>query len=76
MSNTKVTVELDWDTIDNIIQQELQKAYECLSIDLENCKEGKGIAIFHHDKDEDVAEITKHLEAFKIVAKYYGKELS
>ena len=31
------------------------------------------MAIFDHDKEKDIAEIEKHIDAFKTVLKYYGE---
>lgn len=71
--NKKVTVELDWDTIDKITTSSMQSAVESLEDDLEKRKAGTGMAIFHKDKKKDIAEINRHIDAFKTVLKYYGE---
>ena len=72
MEQRKVTVELDWDTVDNIVKQELVSLKSNLVEDLKKRKAGKGVAIFDTDKTTDVALIKEHIEAFDMVLKYYG----
>lgn len=68
----KVTVELDWDTVDGIIQTELQSTYESLKQDLVNRAEGRGFAIFDIDEAKDIGEIAEHLYCLERVMKYWG----
>jgi hypothetical protein len=46
---------------------------ENLEVDLENRKAGTGIAVFDTNKKKDIAEIKRHIDAFKTVLKYYGE---
>lgn len=69
----KVTIELDWDTMDKITTCSMKGLVEDLEIDLENRKAGNGMAIFVADKKKDVAEIKRHIDAFKTVLSYYGE---
>ena len=71
--NKKITVELDWDTIDKITISSMKSLVESLEDDLEKRKAGTGMAIFHKDKRKDIAEINRHIDAFKTVLKYYGE---
>ena len=71
--NKKVTVELDWETIDRITVCSMKSLVENLENDLEKRKAGGGMAIFDEDKKKDIAEIKKHIDAFKTVLKYYGE---
>jgi len=71
--NKKITIELDWDTIDGITTSAMKSILENLEVDLENRKAGTGMAIFHKDKKKDIAEINRHIDAFKTVLKYYGE---
>ena len=71
--NKKVTVELDWDTIDKITTSSMQSHVESLEDDLEKRKAGTGMAIFHKDKKKDIAEINRHIDAFWTVLEYYGE---
>jgi hypothetical protein len=38
-------------------------------------KSGKWMAIFDTDKAADLAELKRHIDAFKLVGKYYGAKL-
>jgi len=71
--NKKITVELDWDTIDRVTTCAMKNVLENLEVDLENRKDGTGMAIFHKDKKKDIAEINRHIDAFWTVLKYYGE---
>ena len=71
--NKKITVELDWDTIDRITTSSMKTLVECLEADLEKRKDDTGMAIFETDKEVDIALIEKHIDAFKLVLKYYGE---
>ena len=71
--NRKITIELDWDTIDKITTCSMKGLVESLEVDLENRKAGNGMAIFDDNKKKDIAEIKKHIDAFKTVLKYYGE---
>ena len=71
----KITIELDWDTIDGITTSTMKSLLQSLEDDLEKRKAGTGMAIFHKDKKKDIAEINRHIDAFWTVLKYYGKEI-
>ena len=71
--NKKITVELDWDTIDKVTTCSMKSVLENLEVDLENRKKDKGIAVFDTNKKKDIAEIKRHIDAFKTVLKYYGE---
>jgi len=71
--NKKITIELDWDTIDGITTCAMKSILENLEVDLENRKAGTGIAVFDTNKKKDIAEIKRHIDAFKTVLKYYGE---
>ena len=71
--NKKITVELDWDTIDRIMICSIKSLVESLEADLEKRKDDTGMAIFEKNKKKDIALIEKHIEAFKLVLKYYGE---
>jgi hypothetical protein len=71
--NKKITVELDWDTIDKITTCSMKSLVESLEDDLRKRKDNTGMAIFETDKESDIALIEKHIEAFKLVLKYYGE---
>jgi hypothetical protein len=72
MNVRKVTVELDWDTVDNIVKQELASLKDNLEQDLKKRKKGTGMAIFETDKEADIILIKEHIEAFNVILRYYG----
>lgn len=68
---SKFTVELDYDAVDSIVVQVLKDQYSGLVDDLERRKDGKEtIGIFSSDKEEDIAEIQRHLDAVETVLSY------
>ena len=69
----KVTVELDWDTIDRITTCSMETLVKNLEDDLQKRKAGTGMAIFDTNKKKDIAEIERHIDAFKTVLEYYGE---
>ena len=73
MSYNTITVEIDYDEADKIVVANLSSMLECLEDDYELRKEGKPIAIFDADKDEDLKILKKHIKSFKTVLKYYGE---
>ena len=69
----KVTVELDWETVDNIVLSQLQDAYSGLTEELEVRENGGNRGgIFDTDKDTDIILIKAHIDAFKLAVKYFG----
>ena len=65
-------VEICSQGLDAVIRGDLKSVLDSLKRDLKARKSGKGVCIFHMDKAEDVAEIQRHVDAFKVVLKYYG----
>jgi len=70
----RVTVELDWDTVDNIIVTQLKDGLRSMRLDHENRKAGHGMAIFDNDRDLDIAMMKHHIKSFETLIKYYGGE--
>lgn len=67
----KVTVELDWDTVDNIVVQELKNNLEGFIESLERVKSmGRG-DVFTTDLEQDIVDIEKHIEACKLLIAYH-----
>ena len=71
--NKKITIELDWDTIDKVATCSMKGLVESLEDDLDKRKAGTGMAVFDTNKKKDIAEIKRHIDAFKTVLKYYGE---
>jgi hypothetical protein len=68
-----LSVDLDWDTVDGIARASMHSVLENLQKDLVERKNGDGMAIFVTEQEFDVMLLEKHIEAFKLVLKYYGE---
>jgi hypothetical protein len=73
----KITVELDWETVDRIVAEQVIDARNGLVEDLEEREgEGRRGGIFDNDKDKDIILIKAHIDAFDMVIKYFGRPIS
>ena len=64
----KITVELDYEAVDNIVQAQLVQTWEGLKKDL-----GANASIFvWNDQEADDAEIQKHIDALELILKWYS----
>lgn len=71
---TQVTVDLDSDTVDHIVIQQLTQALAGLQQDAELLQTGQPtFAIFAHEPAEDLAEIQRHCAALQLILSYYGQ---
>jgi hypothetical protein len=70
-----LSVELDWDTVDGIARASMHSVLENLQKDLAERKNGDGMAIFVTEQEFDVMLLEKHIDAFKLVLKYYGEKV-
>jgi hypothetical protein len=68
-----ITIDLDWDTIDRITTSSMRSVLENLEIDLQKRKNDSGMAIFVKEQQYDIILLEKHIEAFKLILKYYGE---
>ena len=69
----KVNIELDWETVDDIVLSQLQDAYSGLITDLEERQnESRRGGIFDNNKKKDIILIKAHIDAFEMVIKYFG----
>ena len=68
-----VEIDINDDMGDKIAAANLSSMLECLENDYELRKEGRGMAIFEKDKEEDLKILKKHIQSFKTVLKYYGE---
>ena len=64
-------VELQSECITAIVRADLMSVRKHLRTDLKRRKADHGLAIFSNDKDQDVAEIQRHIAAFDTVIRYY-----
>ena len=71
MSKFIVELELDYDAADSIVVQVLKDQYSMFTNDLEFRKDGREtLGIFSPDKEEDIAEIQRHMAPFETVLSY------
>jgi len=68
-------IEISSDLLEEIAAAELQRTLKSLQKDYKDRKAGKDIAIFNFDKAADLAELQQHIDAFKLVGKYYGAKV-
>lgn len=64
-------IELQAECISGIVRADLMSIRKNLRDDLKRRKADHGLAIFSNDKDEDVAELKRHIAAFDTVIRYY-----
>ena len=64
-------VELQSECITAIVRADLMSVRKHLRTDLKRRKAGHKLGIFSNDKDEDVAELKRHIAAFNTVIRYY-----
>ena len=62
----------DTELFDDITKDNLKGALDVLKEDYKRRKKGHALAIFEHDINEDLTEIKRRIEAFKLVLAYYG----
>lgn len=67
-------VEVCIEGVNDIIREDLKDTIKTLKTDLKRRKAKGTLAIFHMDKESDIAELQKHIDAFKLVLRYYGGE--
>lgn len=65
---SKITVELDWETIDNVVVGQLRDTWESLKGNLGN---GDWVFVWG-DQEADDAAIQKHIDALELILKWYS----
>jgi hypothetical protein len=68
-------IEVSSDLLEEITATELKITLKSLQRDYRDRKAGKQMYIFSMDKAADLAELKQHIDAFKLVGKYYGAKL-
>ncbi len=65
---SKISVELEWETIDHIVVSQLRDTWETLKNDL-----GANNHVFvWGDQEADDAQIQKHIDALELILKWYS----
>ena len=65
---SKISVELDWETVDSIVVSQLRNTWEALKGNLGN---GDWVFVWG-DQEADDAEIQKRIDAAEIMLKWYS----
>jgi hypothetical protein len=69
----KVEIDINSDTADFLIVENLKQTIADMEHDLKAREEETDTCgIFSTDRDEDLVEIAKHIDAFKITLSYFG----
>lgn len=69
----KYKIELESDCAEAVVRADLKHMLKTMKEDLRKRKLGVLPAgIFENDLAEDVKELNRHIDAFKLILKYYG----
>jgi len=68
----KYTIEMVEEQVDHILLQETKNSLDILKLNLKERKKDGGMCFFHTDKEQDIKELKRYIEAFKLVYEYYG----
>jgi len=70
----KVEIDINSDTADFLIVENLKQAISSMKKNLKARKKDSCFSwgIFSDDKEEDLVEMAKHIEAFKLTLSYFG----
>ncbi|NBO70607.1 MAG: hypothetical protein EBU66_07500 [Bacteroidetes bacterium] len=65
---SKITVELDWETVDSVVVSQLRDTWQSLKADL-----GANNHVFAWgDQEQDDELIQKHIDALELILKWYA----
>ena len=64
----KVEIDINSEFADLLFVENLKQTIA----DLEANLKGEGISIFSTDREHDIIEIERHLDAFRLALRYYG----
>jgi len=65
---SKVTVELDWETVDRVVVEQLRSTWETLK----NDKGNQAWVFVWGDQEADDIEIQKHIDAAELLLKWFS----
>lgn len=64
---------VDWDAMQSVVLAVLKEDLDTLRDEWTRVFETKKGLIFSHDPAEDLEELSRHIQAYKTILKYYGK---
>lgn len=65
---TKITVELDWETVDRVVVEQIRSTWESMKNDQGN----QAWVFVWGDQEADDAEIQKHIDAAELLLKWFS----
>ena len=65
---TKITVELDWETVDRVVVEQLRSTWE----NLKNDQGNQAWVFVWGDQEADDAEIQKRIDAAELLLKWFS----
>jgi hypothetical protein len=68
---TRMKIEIDADLGDQITLTKLEHDLKGLDLSYKQRKKNNKIMFFEQDRAKDLAEIKRHMDAFKLVISYY-----
>lgn len=68
----KVEIDIDSDTADLLIVENLKQAISIMRDNLELRKNNVGISMFSTEKERDIDEMIHHIQAFQTTLSYFG----
>ena len=69
----RMKVEVCVEGMNTFVRADLKDTLKSLQEDLKRRKAGGNLAIFHTDSRQDIDELKRHVDAFKLVLRYYGE---
>lgn len=70
--NDKYNLSVEWEAVQSLVVSVLKEDMNSLYNDMLSVHSKTNGMVFSLDKDEDISEMAKHLDAFKLIIKYYG----
>lgn len=68
----KVEIDINDDTADLLITENLKQIIAMMQNDLERRRNDVGISIFSTEKERDIDEMVHHIQAFRTTLAYFG----
>lgn len=68
----QVKIDLDDDEFQRLFVEVMKDDRDTMTMDMEDRRQGKGIAVFDVNEARDILEMNKHIEAFNLIIEYYG----
>lgn len=70
--NDNYSLSVEWEAAQSLVMSVLKEDMTSLHNDMLSVHGKTSGMVFSLDKDKDISEMAKHLDAFKLIIKYYG----